>query len=69
MGRVKGRTTKVAAHSLVLANHGLFGLNFDENKIALGKLHIMSNNIVERNRLAGEITVIMKQEHPVATVA
>ncbi|MEK6842896.1 MAG: hypothetical protein AABY04_00240 [Candidatus Micrarchaeota archaeon] len=66
MGRVKGRTTKVAAHSLVAANHLLFSHKFNENKIALGKLHIMSNNIVERNRLAGEISVIMKQKHPVA---
>ncbi len=66
MGRVKGRVTKVAAHALVRANSALFGLSFVKNKEALRKLNIMSENTVERNRLAGEITTIMKQQTPPA---
>jgi len=64
MGRVKGRGTKVAAHKLVLANAAMFGLSFAKNKEALRKFGILTTNIVERNRLAGEITTIMKQEMP-----
>ncbi len=64
MGRVKGRITKVAAHGLVNANPALFGLDFTKNKQMLRKLGIMINNIVELNRLAGEITSIMKANAP-----
>jgi len=64
MGRVKGRVTKVAAFRLVEANSALFGLDFSKNKGALRKLGIMTQNQVELNRLAGEITTIMKQNAP-----
>lgn len=69
MGRVKGRVTKVAAHALVRANSSLFSLDFTKNKVALRKLGIMINNTVELNRLAGEITVVMKQELPIQGAA
>jgi ribosomal protein S17E len=69
MGRVKGRVTKVAAHALVKANSALFSLDFTRNKNVLRKLGIMGNNQVELNRLAGEITVVMKQELPLHSAA
>ncbi|MFH0971591.1 MAG: hypothetical protein V1835_03410 [Candidatus Micrarchaeota archaeon] len=69
MGRVKGKITKVAARALVRTNPRFFGLSFVKNKEALKRLDIMSKNVVERNRLAGEITTIMKQQMPVESAA
>ncbi|MEK6954560.1 MAG: hypothetical protein AABX01_06110 [Candidatus Micrarchaeota archaeon] len=69
MGRVKGRVTKVAAHKLVEANSSLFSLDFSKNKASLRKLGIMNQNQVELNRLAGEITVLMKQHAPAPIAA
>ncbi|MFH1751089.1 MAG: hypothetical protein ABH863_05395 [Candidatus Micrarchaeota archaeon] len=69
MGRVKGRVTKVAAHRLVDANSSLFGLDFTKNKQALRKLNILAKNTVELNRLAGEITTLMKRALPAEPAA
>lgn len=69
MGRVKGRVTKVAAHRLVEANASIFGLDFTKNKAMLRKLGIMGQNPVELNRIAGEVTTLMKQRAPEAIAA
>lgn len=61
LGRQKGRYLNVTAKKLLEQNPGLFSTDFNANKEQLRKLGILAGAIQERNKLAGEITSLVKR--------
>ena len=61
MGRQKGRHLHVIAKKLVDEKPELFSTDFNLNKEQVSKLGIFSDSHQERNKLAGEITKLVKR--------
>ena len=61
MGRMKGKHTRSVAKDLLEKFPGKFSDKFDENKKVLAELGMLTNMKDERNKLAGEITNLVKR--------
>ncbi|HEV8290108.1 MAG TPA: hypothetical protein VGQ00_04115 [Candidatus Norongarragalinales archaeon] len=61
MGRTKGVHIHSTAKALVKKAPQIFGTTFDKNKDSLRKLGLLKEGKEERNKLAGEVTVLMKK--------
>lgn len=61
MGRQKGHHLNVIAKKLLEKRPDLFSTDFKTNKEQIVKLGILKETHQERNKLAGEITNLVKQ--------
>ena len=61
LGRTKGVHIHMTAKALVKRAPKLFGTTFEKNQDAVGALGLLKEGKEERNKLAGEITVLMKK--------
>jgi len=61
LGRVKGTQLKRMAKELVSKHSALFSEDFQKNKEKIGELKIVGESKVERNKLAGEVTALMRR--------
>ncbi|MBU1197744.1 30S ribosomal protein S17e [Candidatus Micrarchaeota archaeon] len=62
MGRIKGKHVKTAAKELVKHASDKFAADFDHNKVRLKELGMLKGNRMERNKLAGQITKLKRNE-------
>ncbi|MEW5955837.1 MAG: 30S ribosomal protein S17e [Candidatus Micrarchaeota archaeon] len=61
MGRVKGTQLKRMAKELASKHPALFSEDFEKNKAKIDELKIVGESKVERNKLAGEVSVLMRR--------
>ena len=61
MGRVKGTHLKRMAKELVKKHAKLFSDDFEKNKLKINELKIVGESKTERNKLAGEVSVLMRR--------
>ncbi|NYZ75300.1 30S ribosomal protein S17e [Candidatus Micrarchaeota archaeon] len=61
MGRVKGTHLKRMAKELVTKHAKLFSDDYEKNKLKINELKIVGGSKTERNKLAGEVSVLMRR--------
>ena len=64
MGRTKGKHLHTGAKELTKKHAHLFASDFEHNKKAVRDLGILAESKTERNKLAGEISKIMRRLLP-----
>ena len=62
MGRTKGKHLKVLAKELVKKYRSRFSGSFEENKRVLSEAKLLAGSKEERNKLAGELTNLVKRQ-------
>ena len=61
MGRAKGKQLRMLAEQLVSRYPNLFSADFSQNKQKLKELNVADYSSKERNKLAGEIKVLVER--------